>query len=196
MYELSGTIKDFSLDFSTGKAKMLLELNEKQSATSMYDELHSAEKLSIKIGKYREKRSLDANAYMWVLCGKLADKLSGTTKIKHTKEDIYKNAIREIGVFKDFQGLSATDAKTLRHAWEMLGTGWITEQVDFMPDGENVIVRCYYGSSQYNTKQMSRLIDNIVQDCEAVGIETKTPDEIANLLSLWGEENKKHNADR
>jgi len=57
-------------------------------------------------------------------------------------------------------------------------------------DGENVIIRCYYGSSQYNTKQMSRLISNTVQDCQAVGINTMTPNEIAEMLSLWGSEPK------
>ncbi len=87
--------------------------------------------------------------------------------------------------------MSPEDAKTLRHAWEMLGTGWITEQVDYMPDGTNVVVRCYYGSSQYNTKQMSRLIDNLVQDCKAVGIETDTPEEIERIKYLWAQEPKK-----
>lgn len=183
-FELTGKIADMTIDFKTGKAKLLLEVNEKQSAMNLYDEFHEAEKLSVKIGKHREKRSLDANAYMWLLCGKLAEVLSDE-KEKYTKEDIYRNAIKEIGVWKDFAGLSPSDAKTLRHAWELLGTGWITEQVDYMQDGENVIVRCYYGSSQYNTKQMSRLINNIVQDCEAVGIETKTPNQIAEMLSLW-----------
>lgn len=182
--ELTGKIADMSIDFVTGKAKLLLELNEKQVAMNLYDNFHDTEKLSINIDKYREKRSRAANNYMWLLCGKLAEALSDT-KVKHTKEDIYRDAIKEIGVWKDFEDLSPSDAKTLRHAWEMLGTGWITEQVDYMPDGENVTVRCYYGSSQYNTKQMSRLINNIVQDCEAAGIETKTPDQIAEMLSLW-----------
>ena len=185
MYELTGKIIDMSLDFITGKPKLTLELNEKQSAMNMFDELHKVEKLSIKIGKYREKRSLNANNYMWTLADKLAKKLSDTTKVIHTKEEIYRNAIKDIGVYKDFENMSPSDAKTLRVAWERLGTGWLTEQVDFSQDGENVTVRCYYGSSQYNTKQMSRLIDNIVQDCQAEGIDTKTPEEIANLLSLW-----------
>lgn len=39
----------------------------------------------------------------------------------------------------------------------------------------------YYGSSTYDGAQMARLIDNIVQDCKAVGIETMTPDELARL---------------
>ena len=175
-----------SIDFLTGKAKLTLEVNEKQTVMQIYDELHSCEKLSIKISKYREKRSLDANNYMWLLCTKIAEKLDNE-KAKYTKEDIYRNVVRELGVYKDFPNMAPSDAKTLRTAWEKLGTGWLTEQVDYMQDGINVIIRCYYGSSTYNTKQMSRLIDHLIQDCEALGIEHKTHDEISYLLSLWND---------
>ena len=189
MNELTGRIEGFNIDFVTGNPILTLRLNERNEAISCYEKLKGAEKLTVTISRYREKRSLDANSYCWLLCTKLAAKLTNE-KVRYTKEDVYRKAIKEIGIYKDFVGLSQADAKTLRHAWELLGTGWITEQVDFMPDGENVIVRCYYGSSQYNTKQMSRLIDNIVQDCQAVGIDTKTPNEIAEMLSLWGSEPK------
>lgn len=191
MYELSGRIKDLSFDFRSQTPTLTLSINEKNDAMALFDDLHEADKLSIKIDKYREKRSLNANSYFWKLCGDLAEVLSNE-KVKYTKDDIYIRAIKESGVYKDWEDLTPQDAKTLRTAWEMLGTGWVTEQVDYMPDGENVVVRTYYGSSQYNTKQMSRLIDNIVQDCQAVGINTKTPDEIANLISLWGEERCKN----
>ena len=43
----------------------------------------------------------------------------------------------------------------------------------------------YYGSSTFDTKQMSRLIDNIVQDCKAVGIETLTPQQLDALKEGW-----------
>ena len=46
-------------------------------------------------------------------------------------------------------------------------------------------LRCYYGSSTYDTKQMSQLIDNLVQDCKALGIETLTPDKLALLTEEW-----------
>lgn len=184
MIEVTGKILDLAFDFMTGKPKITLEINEKKAVTAGYDDLKHCDKVSVKIAKYREKRSLNANSYLWLMCNKLAEKLSDE-KVKYSKEDIYKRAIKEIGIYKDFENLPPKDAKTLRTAWEMLGTGWITEQVDFMPDGENVVIRCYYGSSTYNTKVMSRLIDNVVQDCQSVGIETKTPNEIANMLSLW-----------
>lgn len=182
-YELTGQVKDLSQDMRTGNTLLTLSINEKQSAMSLCDKLRD-KKLSIEIKQYREKRSNEANAYMWVLCTKLAEERSkdGT---KVTKDDVYREQIRDLGIYRDYTDLPLPEAKTLQTAWEMLGTGWITEQVDFSQNGENVTIRCYYGSSQYNTKQMSRLIDNIVQDCHAVGIETRTPDEIANMISLW-----------
>lgn len=183
MFDLTGKIADMSLDFRTGKAKLTLELNEKQTAKNLYDEFSQCEKLSIKITKYRQKRSLDANRYFWHLCGELAKKLSDE-QVVYTKEDIYRNAIKEVGVWYDDE-VEPEKVKWRCTAWELIGTGWVTERVDFTQDGSKEIIRFYYGSSQYNTKQMSRLIDNIVQDCEAVGIETKTPDEIAELISLW-----------
>lgn len=186
VYELTGKIKDFSADFITGKANLTLQINEKQDLMNCFDEYSQCEKLSIKISKHREKRSLNANAYMWHLCGELAKKLSDE-KVSHTKEDIYRNAIKDIGVWYDDE-IEPDKVKWRCTAWSKIGTGWLTERVDFTPDGNKEVIRFYYGSSQYNKKQMARLIDNIVQDCENVGIPTKTPDELANMLSLWQSE--------
>lgn len=188
MYELTGKIADMSLDFRTGKAKLTLELNEKKAAMDLFDDLHQCEKLSIEIKKYRNKRSLEANRYFWHLCGELADKLSGE-KVLHTKEDIYRKIISESGVWYDDE-VEPDKVEWRRKAWSMIGTGWITERVDFSADGQREVIRFYYGSSQYNTKQMSRLIENVVQECEAQGIPTKTPNEIANMLSLWESQKK------
>lgn len=127
------------------------------------------------IKEYREKRSLDANKYFWLLLDKVA------ASIERTKEDLYLDYIKKIGPFKDFT-MTEDEAKTFRAAWSRLGTGWPTEQVDFTPDGENVVIRAYYGSSVYNKKQMSRLIDLVVQDAKEMGVETMTPAELASLL--------------
>lgn len=128
--------------------------------------------------EYREKRSLDANAYFWRLLDEVA------AAVDREKEDLYLGYVRKVGPFKDFT-LSEDEAKTFRVAWSMLGTGWPTEQVDFSHDGEQVVIRAYYGSSQYNTKQMSRLIDMVVQDAKALGIETLTPEELARMEAEW-----------
>ena len=91
------------------------------------------------IKAHRDKRSLDANSYCWVLLEKLAQE----TDIE--KEEIYRQTIKKFGPHKDFT-LTQDEAKTFRIAWEKLGTGWPTEQVDFTPDGQRVVIRAYAGA--------------------------------------------------
>lgn len=128
--------------------------------------------------KRTRKRSLDANRYFWQLLDKMADVL------ERRKEDLYLEYVKQCGPFKDFT-LTEDEAKTFKVAWSMLGTGWPTEQVDYDEDGENIILRAYYGSSRYNTKQMSRLIDMVVEDAKELGIETMTPDELSRMKGAW-----------
>lgn len=184
MHELTGKISGVSFSYISGKPLVTFEINENKSATDMVDALGSIEKLSIRIDKYRTKRSLDANAYLWKLCTMIADKLSDDG-VPHTKEQVYRDAIKARGIYREQGELPIEFSKTSRTAWEMLGTGWITEQVDFEPDGDRVIVRFYYGSSTYNTKQMSRIIEWLVDECRQLSIDTKSQVEIDSLLSSW-----------
>ena len=46
-------------------------------------------------------------------------------------------------------------------------------------------VCAYYGSSTYDRAEMGRLLDDLIEDAEALGIETKSPEEVDRLLSLW-----------
>lgn len=147
-------------------------------ARQVLDSLKPGKVYDVEIKEHREKRSLDANAYCWVLLDKLAEALDTT------KEELYRGYVRKIGPFKDFD-LTVDEAQTFRTAWERLGQGWPTEQVDFTPDGERVVIRAYYGSSTYNTKRMSRLIDMIVEDCKEQGIETLTPQQLDAMKERW-----------
>lgn len=176
--KLTGKIVDVSVGFLDGKPKLTLEVNEKNNLKLCYDELHEAEKLNIEIKKYRKKRSLDANAYMWVLCGKLAEKIGST------KESVYRQHILNMGVYKVAE-ISEDAAETLIIGWQMNGIGWLAERVDYGARDGFVLVNLYYGSSVYNTKQMSRLLDSVVEDCKEQGIQTETPDEIDKMVSLW-----------
>ena len=175
---LTGKILDMSINFISGKPKITFEVNEKENAMLMYDNLHEAEKLSIKVDKYRQKRSLNANNYAWLLMTQIAENQG------ITKEEVYRHHIKEIGVYRQVE-INEKAVDTLIHSWQLHGLGWFAEKVDYGLHDEFVLVNLYYGSSTYNTKQMARLIDNIIQDCENLGIEHRTPDEIANMLSLW-----------
>lgn len=131
--------------------------------------------VDVEVKAYKEKRSLTSNAYLWTLL----DKIAGA--IGSDKESIYLDFVRQYGLFKDFT-LTEDEAKTFSVAWSKLGTGWPTEQVDYAQDGEHVVIRAYYGSSTYNTKQMARLLDAVVEECNGLGIETRPKEEIESLL--------------
>lgn len=181
MNELTGSIDGLNIDFVTGKAMLTLSINEKQGAINCYEELKEAEKLSIKIGKYREKRSLDANAYFFVLADKLAQKLN------ITKEEIYRGYIREIGGVSETVCVKNEAVEKLCEGWKHNGLGWQTDTFPSKLNGcTNVIL--YYGSSTYDKAQMNRLISMVVEDCKLQGIDVRTPAEIENMLNLWGEE--------
>lgn len=180
----TGRIESASVGISSHKPKLMLELDNKAALMAEYDNLKD-KVLSIEIKPYRKKRSLNANAYAWVLMDKIAESQG------ITKEEVYLNHIKEVGVFR-VATISEDAVDTLMKGWSMNGVGWVAEKLGSSDVKGFVDVTLYYGSSVYNTKQMTRLIDNIVQDCNALGIETKTPDEIANMLSLWGENREKH----
>lgn len=133
--------------------------------------------LDLTIKPYKPKRSLSANAYMWVLVGKLAD----ATGISST--DIYRNTVKQLGI-SQLIVINAAAVPAFKPVWEQYGLGWFVDDVD-EDTGGSVILRAYYGSSTYNRKQMAALIDLVVQDCEQLGIETLSPAELAGLVDGW-----------
>lgn len=176
--KITGRIVGANIDFRTNKPCLTLEVNERNDFEALVDEMRDKDKLSIEVKPYRERRSLDANAYFFVLADKLA------TKLNITKEEVYRNAIKQIGGVSETVCVKDQAVTRLCEGWRNNGLGWQTDTFPSkIPGCTNVIL--YYGSSTYDTAQMSRLIDNVVQDCKAVGIETCPPDELARLLSLW-----------
>lgn len=146
---------------------------------SYIDSLENDKQYSLTIKEHKKKRSLDANAYAWVLL----DKLSAV--IHERKEDIYKSYIKEIGGNSELVCIKTEAAESLCAGWSRNGLGWQTDTMPSkLPGCTNVIL--YYGSSVYDTEQMSRLIDLIVQDCTIFGIDTKDPEELEKLLKEWG----------
>lgn len=171
-----GIIEDISIDYKTQKPKILLMLNERESLSSL-EELKE-DKLSIEIKKYRKNRSLDANAYMWVLISKLEE------KINISKDIIYKDAIRNIGVYEVIPVKNEAVERFIE-AWTKNGLGWVCETTKSKLEGYTNIL-AYYGSSTYNTAEMSRLIDFVVQECKQLDIETMSRTELDSLIESWG----------
>jgi len=148
--------------------------------------LEDGKTYTVEVKPKRKRRSLDANAYCWALIDRLAEKMHFTLKKDReaVKLQIYRNAIRDIGGNTEIVCVQDKAVDKLIEGWTRNGLGWFAETQKSKLDGcTNVVL--YYGSSSYDTAQMSRLIDSIVQDCQAVGIETMTPDEIAELKAAW-----------
>lgn len=173
--QTTGMIDNISIDYISNKPKIILTLENKNAIKSI-EELKD-DKLSIEIKKYRQKRSLDANAYMWVLISKIQEKLD------IPKEQIYKDAIRNIGVYEVIP-VKNEAVERFVEAWKHNGLGWVCETTQSKLEGfTNVIA--YYGSSTYNTKEMSRLIDLIVEEAKGLNIETMPEDELKSLIESW-----------
>lgn len=136
--------------------------------------------VAITLQDIKKKRSLDANAYMWILCQKIAE------KVGNTKNEVYQEHIKNIGVFEPLP-IKFEAVDKFMESWGKNGVGWISEIVGDSKLKGYKLIHAYYGSSTYDTKQMSLLIDNIVQDCKALEIETMTPAEMENLKRMWGE---------
>ena len=136
------------------------------------------------IKEYREKRSLDANAYCWVMIGKLAAALSNPWHTV-TPEEIYREAIKDVGDNYEVMPVRDDALERWKAIWTRNGIGWLCDELGPSKIPGYTNVRNFYGSSVYDKSQMSRLINIIVEDCKAQGIETMTPDELARLTEGW-----------
>ena len=171
---MKGRLADlsFSLD---GKQRLTIELDA--DFRTEYDELKDTD-IEVTVKKYRQKRSLDANAYAWVLMDKIAAKRG------ISKTEVYRHAIKEIGGVSEVVCVQNKAVDMMRRIWSGKGIGWQVDVLDSKIQGCKTLV-LYYGSSEYDTKQMSALIDSLVQDAQAIGIETKAPEELQSLLEQY-----------
>lgn len=137
----------------------------------------SGKEINVEITKVNRRRSLDANAYCWVLVGEIAKKMH------LPKNEVYRKAITESGVYT-VHCIPDSMLKQVCEDWESFGLGFQTEQFPSKVKGcTNVI--CYKGSHFYDTAQMARLIDGLIHDAEALGIPTITPKEAERLVGMW-----------
>ena len=140
---------------------------------------HKDRLYDLEVKEHRKKRSLDANAYAWVLINKLADVM------RIPPIEVYRQAIQDISGNNEVLPVREDAVEQFKLAWSHNGIGWMCRDMgkSKLPGYRNLMV--YYGSSVYNSKQMSDLIDHLVQDCKALDIETLTPDKLSLLMEEW-----------
>ena len=140
---------------------------------------HKDKLYDLEVKEHRKKRSLDANAYCWTLINKIADAL------RITPVEIYRQAIQNIGGNYEIIPIKEEAADHFKQIWQAQGLGWPCVDMGKSKIQGYRNLRAYYGSSTYDTRQMSQLIDNLVQDCRALDIEVKSEEEIASLMGGW-----------
>ena len=176
MRELNIVEVSWSMDASGSWLKLRPELPGQ--AQMVAGEMDPQKKYTVTIKECRKKRSLDANAYAWVLMNKLADKLNMGVR------DLYRHYIPDIPENSQVVCVPTEAVEKLQSGWEHNGIGWCSDTLKSkLPGCTNVIL--YYGSSTFDQKQMGVLLDLIIEDCKQVGVEYLTPGELERLKGEW-----------
>ena len=166
--------KTAAMDYETGKYLVTFETASRE-AMERCAEL-AGEDLEVEVGKKRKKRSLDANAYAWVLMQKIAE---ATHSDKWT---VYLEMLKRYSRAFTFVIVKPS---ALDRAVELFRTCVDLGEVK-VNGAEGHQLQVYFGSSQFDTKEMSVLLDGIVSECRELGIETMTPNELERLKEGWG----------
>lgn len=172
--KVSGRIVGANIDFKTGKPVLMLEINERNDFEHIVDDLKDKDKLSIEVKEYRERRSLNANAYAWSLIGQIAD------IVRAGKDEIYLMLLKRYGQSELISVLSHVPIRNYVKYFEEAGESKL--------NGKNFThYRVYKGSSEFDTREMSIFIDGVVSEAKDLGIQTETPNQIAEMKARWGE---------
>lgn len=129
----------------------------------------------VEIKEYKPKRSLNANSYSWLLQGEIAHKLNRRI------DDVHKEMVLQYGVIEvlSIDKRAFESAKRLFDYYDILGESEL--------NGKFFIhLKAGIGTHLYNTSEMARFIDGCVAEAQDLGIDTRTPDQIAEMKSLWG----------
>lgn len=126
----------------------------------------------VKITKHREKRSLNANSYLWKLVTEIGNTLS------KSKEEVYLQMLIDYGQSEMISILSDIDVKGYFKYYKLAGTSILNGK-------EFNHYKIYKGSSEYDTKEMSILLNGVVQEAKNLGIKTKDDIELERLIKEW-----------
>ena len=146
----------------------------------LFDRLKGKD-VDVEIKKFSPGRSKDANAFCWVLCSDIGKAL----KPPLSKEDVYRMAIKAVGVYID-KVLPAWDVETVRRRWESHGDGWLFEVMDDAGAGRK-LCHLYFGSSTYTVQEMQVLLEWLTDQCRQMEIPIPlSKEDEKDLLDRWG----------
>jgi hypothetical protein len=159
----------------SGRQELVLPLVSKVEIAELKSAVEQGKQLDVEIKVHRNRRSLNANAMLWVMLQKLAEAM------RTSKDELYLLMLDRYGIFTHII-VKPEAVERVKAEWRLvreLGKGKIGNV-------EGVQLQCYFGSSSYDTKEMSVLIDGVVSECKELGIETLPEDEIRRMSEEWG----------
>lgn len=182
--KFTGNLVGVSESFLTGKPRITLEVNEAGRAKETLSLRDLA--LDIEIKRHRKKRSINSNSYYWVLITKIA------AVIESSVPEVHNRMLRRYGQIQilDGQGVYLTlkDTEAVR-AWAEASEEVHLRPTDELRKGKDGnLYRTYMmlkGTHEYDSKEMSVLINGVVDEARDLGIETLTPAEIDRMMEQW-----------
>lgn len=165
--EVTGELKEVSRDWKTNKIVVSFAINENLSQETL-DNISNC-KLAIEAKKWREKRSLDANALLWVCLDKIAKAMTPPAD----KWDIYLLMLKRYGKFT-YICVKPNVVDAVKAQWrecEVVGEIEINGQ-------KAVQMLCYFGSSLLDSKEFSDLLSGVIEEMRQMGLETPTSKEM------------------
>lgn len=173
----TGIFKGVTTDWATGQHNITFSINEK-SALSEIEHIKDCEKLSISAEPYRKKRSLDANALLWKILGEMA------AVLRTDKWDLYLLMLKRYGKY--------THICVKPNAVEAMKAQWRECEVvgDIDINGKQAVqLLCYFGSSTYDSKEFSVLLDGVVSEMVEMGLQPPPSKDMQRAIEQW---EKKH----
>jgi hypothetical protein len=122
--------------------------------------------------EHRKKRSLNSNSYLWKLINEIANVM------RMSKEEVYLQMLKDYGQSEVISLLSSINVDGYFKYYEVIGESMLNNK-------EFKHIRIFKGSSEYDTREMSILLQGVVEEAKALGIETMTKDEIEHLKEMW-----------
>lgn len=132
----------------------------------------------LKIAKREKPKTYEQIKLCWKLCELIAQKKSMIEKTPTTKMEIYRNAVADVGKWQ-MLGISNEAITDFAKEWSSRGDGWFIRFVEV--GEEQSIINAYYGCSVYSTKEMTRLLEYLIEDAKALNIQVNTQ-ELESLL--------------
>lgn len=171
--EFKGKVIGVQRDWKTGKLLITFSIDE-GNAEDINGILEKVLWITVKL--FKKHRSLNSNAYAWLLIGKIA------TALKSTKMEVYCKQILENPASPSTYIIVKNNAmQRIRQSWRVsvdLGEIMVGNEIGHQ-------LQVYYGSSTYDTKEMATFIDGLVEEAKRLGIETLPPQEIERMNAEW-----------